>query len=76
MEVFHQFRENLKGLKAEVVVGEGISYNGILGEGIFKISLIFRWAVVVGEATVRRASTPAKSRRTTTLLTEAPQKPG
>ena len=33
MEVFHQFRENLKGLKAEVVVGEGISYIGYIGRG-------------------------------------------
>ena len=30
MEVFHQFRENLKGLKAEVV---GISYIGYIGRG-------------------------------------------
>ena len=59
------------------MVGEGISnILDMLREGIFKISLIFRWAIVVVEATVRRASTPAKSRRTTTLLMEAPQKPG
>ena len=57
-------------------MGEVISHNGILGEGVFKISLISRWEAVVEEATVRRASTPAKSRKTTTLLTEAPQKPG
>ena len=31
--MFHQFRENLKGLKAEVVVGEGISYIGYIGRG-------------------------------------------